>query len=633
MSDIITSTAESGNSFLNFRNILTGLGALYLLAFWKRIYIIIRTLPRDLNLVTRGIPFLLTGMISAYKKETILTRFAEQVKQHPDRKIIYFQDKVWTIRDLDAFSNKIGRSFQKLGYKKGDVVSLISYNSIEYVGIWLGLAKVGVITALINTNLRLQPLAHCIKAAKSKGVIFTGDFNAIVADIKDQLPSDTDYLEFAENGNTEHVDLASMLSAASDDPVEPDSPIVLADKIMYIYTSGTTGLPKAAIISHKRSAIIIGGLKFLMGLRSDDIIYNPLPLYHSAGGLIGVLPAITHGIAVTIRLKFSASSYFPDCIKYKCTIGQYIGELCRYVLSTPPSPADTQHQLRLMMGNGLRSEVWKPFVERFKIPHIIELYGSTEGNANIANFDNTIGAVGSFPTFIPLSWLPLQLIKYDEVVGEPVRDKNGFCIRCKFGEPGMCVGHISTIDPSRSFEGYVDTKETNKKILKNVFKEGDAYFLSGDILVMDEYRYLYFRDRTGDTFRWKGENVSTSEVEAVISSLINYKECTAYGVEVGNLEGRAGMIAVVDPEEEIDLKALTKGIDRSLPSYSRPLFLRVLSKLPYTGTFKVIKTDLKREGFNPDLVKDKLYFKDQSEGYIPITKETYQEIINQKRKI
>lgn len=153
-------------------------------------------------------------------------------------------------------------------------------------------------------------------------------------------------------------------------------------------------------------------------------------------------------------------------------------------------------------------------------------------------------------------------------------------------------------------------------------------FLSGDILVADEIGNLFFKDRTGDTFRWKGENVSTSEVEALVSNEAAYKDTMVYGVEIPNMEGRAGMAAILDPNHEIDFEEFTKGIKKQLPTYARPLFIRLLTKVDVTGTFKLKKLDLQKEGFNPNLIQDKIYYLAPSGLYEQLTSEYYNKIIN-----
>ncbi|PNF41524.1 hypothetical protein B7P43_G13038 [Cryptotermes secundus] len=306
--------------------------------------------------------------------------------------------------------------------------------------------------------------------------------------------------------------------------------------------------------------------------------------------------------------------------------------MCRYIMATPCKPEDSKHCIRMMLGNGMRSTIWKSFMERFKIGQVAEFYGSTEGNANMINPDGQIGAVGCFPRCVPRSLLPIDLIRVDPNTNIPIRDKRGLCIQCDAGEPGMLVGLISSSNAVRDFHGYVDKKDSSKKILHNVFKRGDKAFLTGDLLVMDEYGYIYFKDRTGDTFRWKGENVSTAEVESVIINVIGLKDVAVYGVQVPDQEGRAGMAAIADPNNTLDIKSLANGLEKTLPSYARPIFIRVLEKMDITGTFKIKKIELQEDGFDPSKIKDKLYVRSGKE-YVPLTSQLYQDILKGAIKI
>merc|ERR1719495_103844 len=317
------------------------------------------------------------------------------------------------------------------------------------------------------------------------------------------------------------------------------------------------------------------------------------------------------GFKFVLRKKFSASHYWKDCVRYKATVGQYIGEICRYLLNTPECPEEKMHTVRLMFGNGLRPQIWPQFIKRFNIPNISEFYGSTEGNSNIINKDNVVGSVGFVPVLFP-GLLPLGLIKVSKETGEPERDADGLCIRCKPGEPGEFVGEIVKNHPARDFHGYADKSATDKKKLSNVWRRGDTCFRSGDILVMDRLGYLYFKDRVGDTFRWRGENVSTAEVEATISNMVELRDAAVYGVQIPGTEGRAGMAAIHDPDGEVDLGALAVGVTEQLPSFARPLFIRLVAHLDMTGTFKLKKFNLQKEGFDLTEIEskssDKLFF-------------------------
>jgi len=332
-----------------------------------------------------------------------------------------------------------------------------------------------------------------------------------------------------------------------------------------------------------------------------------------------------------ILKKFSASRFWKDCIKYNVTVSQYLGELCRYLLNQPPSPEDKQHKVRLMYGNGVRPEIWEEFLRRFNNPTICELYGATEGNASLVNFEGKVGAIGVVPRIASL-FLKSTIIKVDPVTGDPIRKENGLAIRCKPNEPGEAVSLIVEGDPIRQFDGYTDPKATEKKIIRDIFKKGDCAFRSGDILVMDEYGYFYFKDRTGDTFRWKGENVSTTEVEFTLSKYSDHKDVVVYGVQIPGTDGRAGMASIADPEDSLNLETLASGIAKELPAYARPIFIRVIPQITQTGTYKLQKMDLLKDEYNIHKIQDKIYFY-QGGKYVPLTAELYEKINSGKMRI
>lgn len=198
------------------------------------------------------------------------------------------------------------------------------------------------------------------------------------------------------------------------------------------------------------------------------------------------------------------------------------------------------------------------------------------------NNDGTVGAIGFVSRIIPYVY-PIALIKVDEHTGEPIRNTKGLCQMCQPNEPGVFIGKIQPSNPTRAFLGYVDKSASEKKIVRDVFSHGDSAFISGDILVADEFGYLFFKDRTGDTFRWRGENVSTSEVEAAVSQVADHRDAVVYGALVPHVEGRAGMCGIADPEGTLDIEKLAVGLARDLPPYARPIFIRVLKCVDLTG--------------------------------------------------
>lgn len=606
-------------------------GVAYLAAgHWRWFYVALVTAPRDIRALISFIRLLIQSKNYERQDISLAKIFLRNVKKHPHKPAILFEDQEWSFIQIEEYSNKIANIFKSHGYKKGDRVALFVENKPEYVCLWLGLSKLGVITPLINTNLRLNSLVHSIHVANSQAVIFGAELSDAVTEVLDKIESKVALYQISCNNNASPQDerfenLDVLVKDASISPPEVKEKIGYHDHLVYIYTSGTTGLPKAAVISTSRYFFIAGAIHWLSGFQPSDRFYCPLPLYHTAGGCLSIGQMLIYGSSVVIRKKFSASSYFPECRKYNCTIAQYIGEMCRYMLAVPAKPSDTDHNLRMIYGNGLRPQIWTEFVDRFKIKKVAEFYGATEGNANIVNVDNTVGAIGFVSRIIPQVY-PISIIKVDEN-GDPIRDAKGLCQPCKPNEPGVFIGKIVPNNPSRAFLGYVDKEASKKKVVHNVCSIGDSAFISGDILIADEFGNLYFKDRTGDTFRWKGENVSTSEVEAVISNIVNYKDVVVYGVEIWGLEGRAGMAAVYDPERTVDLnKDLLSGLKKALPVYARPIFIRILVKLDLTGTFKLKKNDLQNEGFDPSKTSDSIYYLSSNGQYELVTPEIYGKI-------
>ncbi|XP_037033095.1 long-chain fatty acid transport protein 4 [Bradysia coprophila] len=596
--------------------------------FGHWLYIAAVTGPRDVRALLRYLKLVVLVKRYQRKNVTIGDVFVNLVTKHPNKICFVFEDREWTFNEVNEFSNRIAHHFHSKGFKAGDIVGLFMENRPEFVCIWLGLSKIGVIVPLINTNLRLASLLHSITVANCNALIFGSSLTSAVDEIT--LPSSVGLYQFNDKPNETVKEnaldlLAVMKSASADNIVNRDNQTRHHNKLLYIYTSGTTGLPKAAVISHSRFIFIAAGIHYVAAFSDDDVFYTPLPLYHTAGGVMSIGQALLFGSTVVIRKKFSASGYFSDCQKYNCTVSQYIGEMCRYILATPQSSTDKGHKIRTIFGNGLRPQIWKPFVDRFNIPNVAEFYGATEGNANIVNIDNKVGAIGFVSRILP-SVYPISIIRADQNTGEPIRGPDGLCQLCRPNEPGVFIGKIIPNNPSRAFLGYVDEKASSKKVVRDVFKKGDSAFLSGDVLVSDERGYLFFIDRTGDTFRWKGENVSTSEVEAQVSNVAGYRDCVVYGVEIPNLEGRAGMAAILDAEKTVDLTDLADGLKKVLPSYARPQFIRLLTKVDMTGTFKLKKLDLQKQGFDPSAIDDKLYYLTSKGTYSILDRNVYEQI-------
>ncbi|MGN6515832.1 MAG: long-chain-acyl-CoA synthetase [Rhizomicrobium sp.] len=551
-------------------------------------------------------------------------------RAHPDNPAVLFQDRVITYREMDGWAARYARWAQSQGIRKGEVVALLMENRPEYLFAWLGLCKLGAITALLNTNLRGQPLAHCVSIANAKAIIVGAELAEAYKEAE-ALVSSAPSLWVTDEAGKGNLDAA--LAAQSSQPLDAKARdgLLCKDKAFYIFTSGTTGLPKAANISHLRALFMMYGFAGGLGAKPSDRMYNVLPLYHSSGGICAVGVAFTAGGALVLKRKFSVHDFWEDCFRYKPTFFQYIGEMCRYLLNAPPSPHERDHSLRAITGNGLRPEIWPRFQERFAIPKIVEFYGATEGNVSMLNYDGKVGAVGRIPRYLR-NVLTTRIVKFDVEHEVPVRNGEGFCIECTPGEVGEAIGRI-TEEPGKDFEGYTKAADTQKKILRNVFEMGDAWFRTGDLMKQDEEGYFYFVDRIGDTFRWKGENVATSEVSEALGTIPGVREANVYGVSVPGMDGRAGMAALV-VNGDFKVNDLANALSSSLPSYARPVFLRLLPEMEITGTFKQRKVELVKEGFDPGAIAEPLYWLDPSSyRYEPLDGARYADIVSGRIKL
>ncbi|OBS76598.1 hypothetical protein A6R68_16969 [Neotoma lepida] len=651
---------------------------------WRFLRIVCKTARRDLF----GLSVLIRVRLELRRHrragDTIPRIFQAVARRQPERLALVDASSgvCWTFAQLDTYSNAVANLFCQLGFAPGDVVAVFLEGRPEFVGLWLGLAKAGVVAALLNVNLRREPLAFCLGTSAAKALIYGGEMAAAVAEVSEQLGKSL--LKFCSGDlgpesvlpDTQLLD--PMLAEAPITPLAQAPGKGMDDRLFYIYTSGTTGLPKAAIVVHSRYYRIAAFGHHSYSMRPADVLYDCLPLYHSAGNIMGVGQCVIYGLTVVLRKKFSASRFWDDCVKYNCTrqVVQYIGEICRYLLRQPVRDVERRHRVRLAVGNGLRPAIWEEFTQRFGVRQIGEFYGATECNCSIANMDGKVRCCGCGPAPASLPWVPwglqrmgcsaavgrsppnppqvgscgfnsrilthvypIRLVKVNEDTMEPLRDAQGLCIPCQPGEPGLLVGQINQQDPLRRFDGYVSDSATSKKIAHSVFHKGDSAYLSGDVLVMDELGYMYFRDRSGDTFRWRGENVSTTEVEAVLSRLLGQTDVAVYGVAVpgklgtlggcgvqestqkapAGVEGKAGMAAIADPHSQLDPNSMYQELQKVLASYARPIFLRLLPQVDTTGTFKIQKTRLQREGFDPRQTSDRLFFLDMKQGrYVPL---------------
>lgn len=534
-------------------------------------------------------------------------------------------------RSLSQTANRYARwALAQRWQQPGQVVCLLMGNCPDYLAIWLGLTRAGVTVALLNTHLSGPSLAHAIRVAAAQAVIAGPGFAEPILALRAELPAVACWAHGADGGGFPRID-----EAAADHAGEPiaDAEIALpslSDRALYIYTSGTTGLPKAAIVSHHRLMQWSHWFSGLMDITPADRLYNCLPMYHSVGGVVATGALLVGGGTVVLRERFSASRFWQDLRAERCTIFQYIGELCRYLVNVPQGAAgeDTAHGLRLACGNGLRATVWRDFQARFRVPQILEYYAATEGTFSLYNCEGRPGSIGRIPPFLSHRY-PVALVRSDPGTGLPVRNSEGRCVRCGPREVGEAIGRVAEGGSAGGarFEGYADADATRAKVLRDVFATGDAWYRTGDLMSRDEDGFFYFVDRIGDTFRWKGENVSTGEVASILESCRGITEITVYGVSVAQAEGRAGMAAVV-VNGDFDLYGFRQEAAARLPAYARPLFLRIVPALDLTGTFKLTKQELASEGFDPGRVRDPLYFDSAREGrYERLDAPLYQRII------
>jgi len=364
-----------------------------------------------------------------------------------------------------------------------------------------------------------------------------------------------------------------------------------------------------------------------MDTRANDRLYDCLPLYHTAGGVAAAGAVLIRGGSVVIRDKFSVHEFWDDIARWDCTCFQYIGEMCRYLVNSPPHPGERSHRLRLACGNGLRLDIWRRFKQRFQIPQIIEFYAATEGNVTLFNFDGKEGSVGRLPWWLAHRF-PIKVVRFDAERQQPLRNAEGFCTECKVNEPGEVIGRIvrDASRPGARFEGYASAADTDRKLLRDVFKRGDTWFRTGDLMRKDKRGYFYFVDRIGDTFRWKGENVSTTEVELALARFAGILEANVYGVQIEGHDGRAGMAAVV-AKNNLNLSLLRDHLAQALPEYARPLFLRIRGDMDVTTTFKQKKVDVVKDGFDPGRVADPIYFNDpQKKAFVRLDAGLYRDI-------
>jgi fatty-acyl-CoA synthase len=559
--------------------------------------------------------------------ERILSRaVTEWASKYGDAMALVSDRERLSFRALAARMNQYSRWALNVGVTSGETVALVMGNRPEYFAAWLGLTQVGAIVALVGHDIRAPALAHALKISGARRVIAAAECADLCADAIASLDQVIEkWIHGDGQSNARRIDLAVL--ALSGEPLAECErrSITLADRALRIFTSGTTGLPKAAEVSHRRLIVWSHWFAGLAGLTAADRLYNCLPMHHSVGGVVAIGAPLVFGGSVAIAERFSTRVFWDDVVRWECTGFQYIGELCRYLVAASDRPEEKTHRLRLAIGNGLSEEVWRAFLNRFGPLRIIEFYASTEGNVWLYNVEGRIGSIGRVPPYLAHADR-IALARFDYNSQMPWRGADGFCARSAAGEIGEALGRIGD-DPAHRFEGYSEAIETEKKILRDVFETGDAWMRTGDLMRRDADGFHNFVDRIGDTFRWKGENVATLEVEEVLRACPGVREAIVYGVSVPGADGRAGM-ALVKIDGEFDLDALARRLE-TLPRYARPLFLRLAREIETTGTFKPKRRVYVDEGFDPDRVEDPLFVLERErQVYVPLDANRHEAIRN-----
>ncbi|MBP1816628.1 long-chain-acyl-CoA synthetase FadD6 [Mycobacterium sp. OAE908] len=573
------------------------------------------------------LPTILSGVVTGFgarptAKTSIGRVFQERAARYGDKVFLRFEDRDITYREANETANRYAAVLAARGVGHGDVVGIMLRNSPEPVLLMLAAVKCGAISGMLNYHQRGDVLKHSLGLLSAKVIVADPEF----ADPIHECGADTEGLvtldEFDRLAETAPTGNPATASA-----------VLAKDKAFYIFTSGTTGMPKASVMTHYRWLRALAGFGGLgMRLNSNDTLYCCLPLYHNNALTVALSAVLNGGSTLALGKSFSASKFWDDIIRYKATAFVYIGEICAYLLNQPEKDTDRKHKVRVIAGNGLRPAIWDEFTNRFGIDRVCEFYAASEGNTAFVNVLNVDKTTGICPT-------PVAFVEYDSETGDPVRDDKGRVKKVRNGEPGLLLSKVSSFQP---FDGYTDKDESEKKLVRNAFKEGDVWFNTGDLMRSQGFGHAAFTDRLGDTFRWKGENVATTEVEAAISTDPQVEEATVFGVEVEGAGGKAGMAAIQLKEgEEFDGKALAKAAYERLPGYAVPLFVRVVKELAHTSTFKSQKVDLRKEGYGgntgegdeeADKIEDPIYvLAGRDEGYVEFYDEYPKEVADGKK--
>lgn len=561
---------------------------------------IVKQLPAlamDVPAIVRGVT---TGLLAQPTSRTSIGKvFQDRARKYRDRVFLKFGDQQWTYAQANATVNRYAAVLAERGVGRGDVVGLLMRNSPDTVFLMLATVKCGAVAGMLNFHQRGEVLAHSVGLLNAGVLVSEADLVCHLTECGVELGDvvvTTEDFAAAATGKSE-------ANPASVDQVQAK------DAAFYIFTSGTTGNPKASVMTHARWLKALAGFGGLgLRLRGDDVLYCCLPLYHNNALTVGLSSVLNSGSTLALGEKFSATRFWDEVIRYRATAFLYIGELCRYLVNQPAKPTDRAHRVRVIAGNGLRPELWDEFTSRFGIERVCEFYAASEGNAAFINVFNVDKSTG-------FSWFPLAYVEYDIETGDPIRGADGRLRRVPSGEPGLLISPVNRLSP---FDGYTDAKASETKLIRNAFSDGDVWFNTGDVMRPQGLGHAAFGDRLGDTFRWKGENVATTEVEAALAADPQIEECTVFGVEVPDTGGRAGMAAVkIRDGQSFDGIELSETLYARLPVYAIPLFIRIVDQLEATTTFKSRKVDLREEAYGP-AVADPLYvLGGRREGFVP----------------
>lgn len=528
----------------------------------------------------------------------LVEQFAEKI---PNKWAIFFEDIKWTWQKLNQVSNQVANYFLKSGFKSGDTIAIMMENSLEILYVPIGINKIQGIVSYINIHQRKKALVHAFRISEPKWMMVDGDCLPFLLEIFDEINFDKNRVFVVNNSNL--IDHNFINFEIEIERGLYENPLTTYNSNLFtistnIFTSGTTGLPKAAPQNNVR--LINPFTRVAMKLTQDDIIYCPLPLYHSHALVNGWGTSLQIGCTYSFRKRFSASYFWKDIKKHNATCFYYIGEIPRYLLNRPKSEYVENNAMKQMFGLGLRKEIWDIFKSRFKIERIHEFYGATDGAGGLYNIEGRSGMLGKIT-----SPGVHAVVKINQDTSEFIKDENGFLLHCKPGETGMLLVAISE---NSNYLGYKDKNQTEKRIIRNAFENDIIYLNTGDLINLHEDNWVSFADRAGDTFRWKGENISTLEVENILNSIPEIEICNVYGVEIPKHEGRAGMVAIkLKKSGKFNPKTFADFIIENLPKYSIPIFVRIQNELEFTGTHKLRKINLRKESYDINIIKDTIY--------------------------